>query len=259
MGFEIINKLKKEKGLTNAQIAKMSGVTLSTLDKITAGINTNPKLDTLQAICRVLGCRLDDFDDHSRNQILDPFVSSAEISHIKKYRTLDEYGKETVDIVLDREIQRVKDIHSLTEQAAAAKEAQSAELDESQIVDIMHFLTPVSAGTGMVAYDVGGFDNLQVFSNAYTRQADFCVTVRGNSMEPRFQDGDIVMVREQDDVEFGEIGVFVVDGNSYIKQKGDGRLISLNKSVPDVYINPYHSFDCQGKIIGVLDPDWIIK
>ena len=41
----------------------MSGVTLSTLDKITAGINTNPKLDTLQAICKVLGCRLDDFDD----------------------------------------------------------------------------------------------------------------------------------------------------------------------------------------------------
>lgn len=61
MGFEIINRLKKEKGLTNAQIAKMSGVTLSTLDKITSGVNTNPKLDTLQAICGVLGCTLNDF------------------------------------------------------------------------------------------------------------------------------------------------------------------------------------------------------
>ncbi len=61
MGFEIINALKKEKGLTNAQIAKMSGVTLSTLDKITSGVNTNPKLDTLQAICNVLGCTLNDF------------------------------------------------------------------------------------------------------------------------------------------------------------------------------------------------------
>ena len=36
MGFEIINKLKKEKGITNAQLANMSGITLSTLDKITA-------------------------------------------------------------------------------------------------------------------------------------------------------------------------------------------------------------------------------
>lgn len=61
MGFEIINKLKKEQNLTNAQIADLSGVTLSTLDKITSGANKNPKLDTLQAICRVLGCTLNDF------------------------------------------------------------------------------------------------------------------------------------------------------------------------------------------------------
>lgn len=61
MGFEIINTIKKEKGLTNAQIAQMSGITLSTLDKITSGVNTNPKLDTLQAICSVLGCTLNDF------------------------------------------------------------------------------------------------------------------------------------------------------------------------------------------------------
>lgn len=65
MGFDIINILKKEKGLTNAQLAEQSGVTLSTIDKITAGINTNPKLDTLQAICRVLGCTLNDFLDPS--------------------------------------------------------------------------------------------------------------------------------------------------------------------------------------------------
>ena len=63
MGFEIINTIKKDKGLTNAQISKMSGITLSTLDKITSGVNTNPKLDTLQAICSVLGCTLNDFVD----------------------------------------------------------------------------------------------------------------------------------------------------------------------------------------------------
>lgn len=45
MGFEIINKLKKEQNLTNAQLADLSGVTLSTLDKITSGANKNPKLE----------------------------------------------------------------------------------------------------------------------------------------------------------------------------------------------------------------------
>ena len=102
MGFEIINKIKKERGLTNAQISAMSGVTLSTLDKITSGANTNPKLDTLQAICRVLGCTLDDFDDFHpvRN------LTSDEWSHIKKYRALDTYGQDTVSAVLDCEYKR---------------------------------------------------------------------------------------------------------------------------------------------------------
>ena len=68
MGFEIINKLKKEQNLTNAQLADLSGVTLSTLDKITSGANKNPKLDTLQAICRVLGCTLNDFMDEQTHR-----------------------------------------------------------------------------------------------------------------------------------------------------------------------------------------------
>jgi len=102
MGFEIINKIKKEKGLTNAQIAQMSGITLSTLDKITSGVNKNPKLDTLQAICSVLGCTLNDFADTPSGYQL----SFSEQDHIKKYRSLDDYGKEAVESVLNIEYRR---------------------------------------------------------------------------------------------------------------------------------------------------------
>lgn len=63
LNFEVINSKKREMGMTNAQLAEKTGVTLSTLDKITSGANQNPKLSTLQAIARVLGCTLDDFDD----------------------------------------------------------------------------------------------------------------------------------------------------------------------------------------------------
>lgn len=105
MGFEIINKIKKERGLTNAQIAKMSGVTLSTLDKITAGINTNPKLDTLQAICKVLDCRLDDFDDSPRPKNKND-ISADDIKLIRKYNDLDDHGKEMVNLVLNKESDR---------------------------------------------------------------------------------------------------------------------------------------------------------
>jgi transcriptional regulator with XRE-family HTH domain len=37
-------------------------------------------------------------------------ITSSEIEHIKKYRSLDSYGQETVSYLLDRETARVKEI-----------------------------------------------------------------------------------------------------------------------------------------------------
>lgn len=113
MGFEIINKLKKEQGLTNAQISAMSGVTLSTLDKITSGANTNPKLDTLQAICRVLGCTLNDFLDVPPKTKKAPSISDEAQKVAKDYNSLDHHGKRVVRLVLDEELRRMDEQHPL--------------------------------------------------------------------------------------------------------------------------------------------------
>ena len=107
MLHDVINKLKKDKGLTNAQLATLSGTTLSTISKITAGINKNPKLDTLQAICKVLGCTLDDLDENSQKKY-ELFLTAHEQTHIQKYRKLDDYGKDMVDTVLDKELTRME-------------------------------------------------------------------------------------------------------------------------------------------------------
>lgn len=125
MGFEIINVLKKEKGLTNAQIAKMSGITLSTLDKITSGVNTNPKLDTLQAICKVLGCTLDDFADPAVRAKKSSLYSSEAEKLAHDYDTLDSYGKQVVRLVADAEKARC------AEQAQSSKVIKIAARDGS--------------------------------------------------------------------------------------------------------------------------------
>lgn len=126
MGFEIINKLKKEKGITNAQLSRMSGVTLSTLDKITAGINTNPKLETLQAICRALGCRLDDFDDTPQNA---PAYTAEALGIAKKYDVLDDWGQRVVTGVVDIEHSRC------TAQSKAEISSAPAKAAELQVSD----------------------------------------------------------------------------------------------------------------------------
>lgn len=63
MGLERINEIRKAKNMSIDELCVKSGIPKSTISKITAGITTNPTLDTMQAIARALGCRLDDFDD----------------------------------------------------------------------------------------------------------------------------------------------------------------------------------------------------
>ncbi|MGU8476134.1 helix-turn-helix domain-containing protein [Clostridium perfringens] len=102
MGLEIINQLKKEKGLTNEELSQKSGVPLGTLSKITSGITKDPKLETLKSIARVLNCSLDDFDDNSNNNNMN--INKDEITLIAKYRQLSPRGKKLINTIIKFEL-----------------------------------------------------------------------------------------------------------------------------------------------------------
>jgi transcriptional regulator with XRE-family HTH domain len=68
LGLEKLNDFKKKSGMTSEQLSEKSGVPLGTLSKILAGITKDPKLETLKALCRTLGCTLDDLDDRPEDE-----------------------------------------------------------------------------------------------------------------------------------------------------------------------------------------------
>lgn len=109
-----------------------------------------------------------------------------------------------------------------------------------------------SAGTGNYLFDAEPID-INVEKNSKTVEADFLVRVSGDSMLPKYHDGDIVLVKQTPSIFEGEIGVFYVDGDSFIKQLGSGELISLNPDYPNIPIREYNSVRCFGQVIGVLD------
>ena len=98
MGLEKIAELRKAKGMTIEDLSIKSGIPISTIKKISAGITTNPNLDTVIALARALECKLDDFDDASPVGV---HLSSRDQEHIKKYQSLNETGKDQVDSYTD--------------------------------------------------------------------------------------------------------------------------------------------------------------
>lgn len=72
----------------------------------------------------------------------------------------------------------------------------------------------------------------------------FALKIRGHSMEPRMMEGDVVIVRKQEDVESGDIAIVLVNGNEAtvkrVKKQEEGiTLIATNTSVyePHFYSN----------------------
>ena len=71
-------------------------------------------------------------------------------------------------------------------------------------------------------------------------------------MMPDYLDGDILLVRQQDAVPMGELGVFTLDGEGYFKRFGGDRLISLNPAYPDISLARFEQVSCSGQVVGKL-------
>lgn len=126
------------------------------------------------------------------------------------------------------------------------------EPEQEPTIQIKHSYYRVSAGTGFDLPEGDNWEMIDIPDTPEARKADFAITIKGNSMEPVYFDGDIVLVKQQPAVELGEIGIFNIEDNGYIKKFGGDRLISLNDAYDDIILSEYDEDrnHCLGKVIG---------
>ena len=110
---------------------------------------------------------------------------------------------------------------------------------------------PVSAGTGNPLDEE--YPEKVDIAEQPPKGTDFIVRVSGDSMEPTYHNGDKLFVKEQPSIEVGDIGIFVVNGNAYVKELGIDKLISHNEKYPDIIINEYITSKCCGKVLGICE------
>lgn len=196
-------------------LSQKSGVPISTLKKILSGATKDPQIDTIKAIARALECTLEDFDDNSNLKN----YSAVEKKLIADYRKLDDYSKEVVQVVIRKELERNIPNEPNYDNIIPIKKYQ-----------VPYYDMPVSAGTGNPLDEE--YPEKVDLAEQPPKGTDFIVRVSGDSMEPTYHDGDKLFVKEQPSIEIGEIGIFVVDGNAYVKELGVDRLISHMKNIP---------------------------
>lgn len=223
-----IRERRLELNMTQLQLSQLTNIKKNTISNYENNVSS-PSEENIFKLMDALKCDANYLFNWS--EIKDINLKLQEKKHIKKYRSLDQFGKKAVDDILNDEYER----------------CQYVEKEPS--IKLRLSLLKASAGTGNWLDDEQ-METIKVIDTPEARKADIVIEVDGDSMLPTFNDGDKVLVRLQPAVEIGEVGIFILDGNGYIKKLADDRLISLNPEYSDVYPSEYSDFRCIGKVIG---------
>lgn len=240
---ELISSYRKQAGMTIDELAANSGVPKGTLNKIIGGITKAPTLENMKSIAKALGKTLADFDDSPCRTKNAPLYSSEAQKLAADYDSLDTYGKKSVRAVADVEKARC---------AEAAQTVPAREPEETVYYITSWFYHPMSAGTGEQA-ERDQPESLRLIKEP-PRGTSYVAPVHGDSMEPTYHDGDRLFIHACEEIEPGQIGVFYMDGQQWVKELGDGELISHNPDSPPRPMT--EDIRCQGLVLGVCDDSY---
>ncbi len=250
-----------EKNDTNPnELAKQVGVSAQTIYSIIKRDSKKADIEVLLKIADILGVTVEYFVDDSKPTIVysDTKLSSSDLKLLDKYHALDPYGQETVTIVLNREINRVKELNNIKLHLEATNKQHSEisypiefpTVDTEQPTRTLNYYQRLaSAGTGQIVFDDVPVDLIEIPDIPEYKRVKYAIGVNGDSMEPLYYDGDILLVEPMPDVRINEMGIFIVDGESLVKKRGRKSLISLNKNkhYPEIPLN--EETRCLGRVV----------
>lgn len=241
--IEKLDFLMDKYNLNKRTLSQKSGIPYTTIDNWYKRGYEGLKLTTLKKLNNYFNTKLDFW---ILDEVTDPNYGKSsgfkvefdEMEHIKKYRELDPYGQETVNMIMDRELNRTKQL------AEFANRSPSASL---RIYTYMHKIA--AAGNGYYFDDIPT-DTIEA---PYKEGADFIIGVSGDSMEPTYNDGDLVYVEKSQIINTGDIGIFMLDNECYIKEAAERGLISHNSKYDLIPGND--NIHCIGKVLGKVELD----
>ena len=222
------------RGMEQKALAAALGITANSVSNWEQG-RSRPDLSLLPGLCRALNVSLYDLFS-----LPEPYcLSSSELQHLGMYRELKTGNRKLVDGLMRSmvSIQRAESLPAIREVRFFAKSLAAGYGDPTEFEGL---------GEPMYLYDSDEF-----------RRGDYVFRINGDSMEPDYQDGDLVLVERipsGDGIGFGEVGAFIVGNEMYIKVREQDGLRSLNPKYDVLRFDSEQPVFLIGKVLTVLDP-----
>ena len=205
---EKLKTRRKELKMTQKDIADQLGISYQAYSAWERGVKepSKEKVNRLEQLLKV------------------PKGYFTEIEIVRLYNTLSNKGKNQV-------VEYARDL--------LQKEKTQQVISVSEKLYKYHVYEKMSAGIGASVYDDQNYDT--VYFNKELAH-DFASWVYGDSMEPKYHDGSVALIRETGFDYDGAVYAVVWNFQTFIKkvyrEKEGLRLVSINKAYKDIYI-PY--------------------
>ena len=220
---EKLKARRKELKMTQKEIADRLGISYQAYSAWERGVK-KPSRKKVKQLEQILNVPKDYF---------------TEIEIVRLYNTLSNKGKDQVVEYTRNLVQKEK-----TQQVVSVSE----NLYEYHVYEKM------SAGIGASVYDNRNYDT--VYFNEELAH-DFASWVSGDSMEPKYQNGSVALIRETGFDYDGAVYAVVCNNRTYIKRvyrEEEGlRLVSINSKYDDILI----SYDEDPRVVGVIVGNFI--
>lgn len=210
---------------------------------------------SMQTLATEIGVTAQYINDIEKNKKKTP---PANETLIKIAAALNMTEEEKTDLLRMAALERTPDMikKELSELIHAAKRGAAIEALPNQVDMIkMPVYSGIRAGAnGVICYgEIVGYEYFPQMKNAENK---FNIKVYGDSMEPMIPDKATVTINIQQDLENGQIGVFVINGDEGIVKKfyrEDGyiRLVSINSAHKDIIILQNKEFYIAGRVVNV--------
>lgn len=225
---ERLRQLRTDAHMSQEELAAKLKLSKGAIGNYETGIR-EPNRQTQEAIADLFNVELDYLTGRTNTR---PEYSLEEQWIVECYRKVDDDIKTAIKTVL-RKFGQEKKIEVIQKPAKVIP------------------LFPAAAGPGE-PIEGNAFDEYETDNE----RADFAVRISGDSMEPHFHDGDIVLCRREE-VKTGDIAVVMVNGLLLVKQfiagyAGHWYLRSLNRDLANLDYDFFPSGNDTINLFGVV-------
>ena len=223
---ERFKTMRKELGISQIRLAEELGVSKGLVGLIETGArDINEPL--IKLICLKYGVS-ESWLRTGEGEMFDAPAEPALSAVAQRYGLTDEQRR-LVEAYLHLTHAEREIIIGLAREITAGREPA----DYEPTLRRMLYLLPVSAGSGQPVLEETG-EEIDIKKTPAAERAEYVLKISGDSMEPDYHDGQLILVQRTPSVDVGELGIFYADGRVYFKRLGVRELISLNPEVPNI-------------------------